>query len=192
MTRAILAGLALVFRTSIAVAQLGELQLGVIGGYGEPESHGAGGGFTLAVVPGRVSYLGLRYFYSTGGTTSIPGNVPTQDVRTRSQLIAADLGLQVPVGSFELVIGSSFGATAFRQEQNPQVVTAWEFTVAPTATLFIRAGRLLLAPEFQWIFAGSPGFNDSSNPEFKVKVAHSGAQLNLRIVLPFEIDRIRQ
>jgi hypothetical protein len=201
--RAIFATLALLLRTSIAGAQLGELQFGVLAGYAEKESHHAGVGLTFAVVPGRVTYLGLRYVHYAGGTVRREDVKTGTDynVETRARLIAADLGFQFPVGRFELVLGSSLGVTAFRQEVrqvmgttlgSPHVGDAWEFTAAPGATLFIRAGRFLIAPEFQWMFAGSPDIEYIELGMFTPYVASSGPHLSLRFVVPFEIDRIRQ
>ena len=57
--------------TGMAHAQLGELHFGVIAGYGGPESYRSGAGITVAAVPGRLAYLGLRYMYHWGSTTEV-------------------------------------------------------------------------------------------------------------------------
>jgi hypothetical protein len=169
-----------------AAAQLGELHFGVIGGYGVAESYRGGAGLTFAVVPGRVSFLGLRYVYHWGSTS--PSTNANLEFRTSSQTIAADLGVQIPIGSIELVIGTSLGSVRFQQDSlkagaPPVPVDAWEFLVAPSLTAYFRVGRFLLAPEFQWGLAGDPDLDHH--------VSHLGPVFYLRLVLPFEIDRIR-
>lgn len=170
-----------------AAAQLGELHFGAIGGYGVAESYRGGAGITFAVVPGRVSFLGLRYVYHWGST--VPK--PDFEARISSQTVAADIGLQFPIGKVEMVIGTSIGSVRFQQDSIPLVTPAtpptmtyaWEFLVAPTLTAYFHAGRFLLAPEFQWGLAG--------DPDLGVHVSHRGPVFYLRLILPVEIDRIR-
>ena len=171
-------------------AQLGEFHVGAIAGFGTADSYRAGGGVTIAVVPGRISFLGLRYVWQGGSDQTIAGNAQDFEVRTNSTTIAADLGLQFPVGGAELVIGASLGTVRFHQEfvsassATTEEVVAWEFMAAPSITAYFRVGRFLIGPEFQWGLAG--------NPDFPVNLSHQGPLFNLRFVLPFEIDRIRQ
>lgn len=172
-----------------AAAQLGELHFGVIGGYGVAESYRGGAGLTFAVVPGRVSFLGLRYVYHWGSTT--PPDATGFAAHTTSATIAADLGVQIPIGSIEFVIGTSIGSVRFQQDSllpgtravPPETTEAWEFLVAPSLTAYFRVGRFLIAPEFQWGLAG--------DPDLGIHVTHRGPAFYLRLVLPFEIDRIR-
>jgi len=173
-----------------AHAQLGEIHVGIITGYGTADSYHGGAGVSIAMVPGRLAYAGLRYVYHWGNTTTVPGGSGGQ-VATDSRIIAADLGVQFPVGSAELVLGGSIGATGFHQKPvhvppggETGTRAAWEFTAAPSVTMYFRLGRILLAPEIQWDLAG--------DPDFPVHVAHRGPLFYLRLVLPFEVDRIRQ
>lgn len=176
---------------SAALAQLGELHFGVIGGYGIADSYRGGAGLSIAVVPGRIGYAGARYVYHWGSTITIPGDAADFEILTWSQTLAADLGLQFPFGRVELVIGASLGVVRFQQrllqllepEMPSKTMEAWEFLVAPSLTAYFRAGRFLIAPEFQWGLAG--------DPDFPVDVSHRGPAFYLRLVLPFEIDRIR-
>jgi hypothetical protein len=46
-------------------------------------------------------------------------------------------------------------------------------------------GRILVAPEISWSLAGNPG-------TFIMLESHRGPLFYLKIVVPFEIDRIRQ
>lgn len=170
-----------------AAAQLGELHFGVIGGYGVADSYRGGAGVTIAVAPGRVSFLGLRYVYHWG-STSRSDTVPNLEFRTSSQTIAADLGFQFPIGRIEVVLGTSIGSVRFQQDSlrpgsPPVPVDAWEFLVAPSLTAYFRVGRFLIAPELQWSLAGDPDLGEH--------VSHRGPAFYLRLVLPFEIDRIK-
>jgi hypothetical protein len=175
-----------------AHAQLGEIQAGIITGYGTADSYRGGAGVSIAMVPGRIAYAGLRYVYHWGSDSVIPGG-SSSDLRisTDSRIIAADLGFQFPIGSAELVLGGSIGATGFHQTQvrmdpggTTATTAAWEFTAAPSITMYFRLGRILIAPEIQWDLAG--------DPDFPVHVPHRGPLFYLRLVLPFEVDRIRQ
>lgn len=192
MKAAMLVCVAAAAAPSAARAQLGELQFGIIGGYGSAESYRGGAGLSIAVVPGRIAYLGARYVYHWGSTTTIPGNAADFEIRSWSETVSADLGLQFPIGRVELVIGASLGSVRFQQnrlqllvpETPSETTEAWEFLVAPSVAVYFRAGRLLIAPEFQWGLAG--------DPDFPVHVSHRGPAFYLRVVVPFEIDRIRQ
>lgn len=177
-----------------ARAQLGELHFGLIAGYGAPESYRSGAGVTVAAVPGRLFYMGLRYVHHWGSTTETSdGSTPVQ-YETTSSVITADLGVDIPVGPAELVAGASIGTTRFHQlgqrlgvagvAGEPFTETAWEFTVSPTVTVYFRAGRILVAPELSWSLAG--------DPDFVMHASHRGPIFYLKLVVPFEVDRIRQ
>jgi len=180
-----------------AHAQLGEFHLGVIAGYGTPDAYRAGAGVSIAIVPGRLAFLGLRYVYHWGTTVPLPTD-PGYNVRNTSATLAADLGVQLPVGPAELVIGGSLGTVKFQQESiylaapgnPPTEMVAWEFLAAPSVAVYFRVGPILIAPEFQWGLAGDPGF-DKRDPQGQ-HVSIRGPLFYMRFVLPFEIDRIRQ
>ena len=165
-----------------AQAQMGELHFGVIGGYGVAASYRGGAGVTIAVVPGRIVFLGLRYVHHWGSSFDT-ANVT---IHPRSETVAADLGFQFPFGNVEVVIGASLGSTHFEQDvpDSTGKTEGWEFLVAPSLTAYFRLGRFLIAPEFQWGLAGDP---DLLGP-----TPHLGPVIYLRLVLPIEIGRIRQ
>lgn len=164
-----------------AWAQLGELQVGVVGGYGLREPYRVGGGVLMGVAPGRLAYVGLRLTFHEGSTT--PG-----DVRTRTRVFAADLGIQVPVGPVEIVPGVSLGVVRFAQRaQSPTGTvsrTSKEFVAAPGVAVQLTASRLALIPEIQYYLTGSP--------ELAWPVRHRGFVASVRLVFLAEIRRIRR
>jgi len=60
MKRALLIALVCGAPTALS-AQLGELQVGVIGSYGMRDPYRGGGGLVLGVAPGRLVYGGLPW-----------------------------------------------------------------------------------------------------------------------------------
>jgi len=167
-----------------AQAQLGELQVGVIAGYGTGEAYGPGAGLVLGVAPGRLAYVGLRWTYHAG-TTGLRGPVPSE-VRTRGQVFAMDLGVQIPVGGLEVVPSVSVGLNQFTQRavQPSASGHSREFLVAPGVAVEMYAGRIALIPEIQYYLAGSPNL--------PWRVDHRGLVVSARLVFLAEIRRIRR
>jgi hypothetical protein len=174
--------LGLVILAQPAVAQLGELQAGVAGAYGAPHAFGAGAGLTFGVAPGRLAYTGLRWTYYFGVAEH---HGPTT-VRTRVQVVAVDLGLQVPLGVLELHPGVSIGWSQFTQHavQPEASGSSQEFFGAPGVALEMRAARVALIPQLQYVFAGSP------NVPWPVE--HRGILFSVRCVWLSELRRIRR
>ena len=182
--------LSLLLPTSVA-AQLGELRIGAVGSYVAADAYRAGAGATLGYAPGRLAYMGVRWIYHFGSTDQLGDAGGSYDVTNRAQLFGADLGLEFPVGAMELVVGGTLGAVRFSQHTEPIGDTppgagsdnAVEFVAAPLVMLHVRAGPVLLAPQFTWYFAGAP--------DMRWAVDHSGPALSLSILIPIETDRIR-
>jgi len=173
-------------------AQLGEVHLGALLSYGVEEAYGAGAGIVVGVAAGRITYVGLRWTYYAGRETRVTAPTAPIDVRTRVQLFAVDLGVQVPVGAFEIVPGVSVGAARFAQRARPAgaagtdapSVIGTEFFVAPGLSLQARLAGLVVIPEVQYGMAG--------DPEMPWTVAHRGLTASLRVVVPFEVGRVRR
>jgi hypothetical protein len=175
---------------SAASAQLGEAHLGVLVNYGLPNSFGPGAGVVVGVAAGRLTYLGLRWTYQTGETVAALTPTPPVDVTSRVQVFAGDLGILFPVGKFEIVPGASLGWARFAQRVSPSaggqpVVRehGTKFFGAPSISLQARVAGLLVIPELQYYLAG--------DPELPQPVSHRGLVSSLRIVVPFEVGRIR-
>jgi hypothetical protein len=91
-----------------------------------------------------------------------------------------------------LVAGVTIGAVRFSQQGEPvspttgppQSSSRVEFLLAPNLSVQLRVSRFLVIPEFVYSFAGSP---DQRWP-----VDHNGAIVSLRVVMPFEVQRIRR
>jgi hypothetical protein len=166
-------------------AQLGEVHLGVLGSVGTGASWGPGVGALVGVAPGRLTYMGLRVQAHRG---------PTDDagVRTRMTVFAADLGFMIPIGPVELMPGISLGALRFSQQVDDPLTEggfgppaiATEFYPAPTLAVLIRVKGIHLIPEIQADLAGDPS-------NLPAPVSHRGVMFGLRVVIPFEVDRIR-
>ncbi len=175
-------------------AQLGVLQFGGVGSYGTGEAFGAGGGLVLGVAAGRLAYIGLRWTYHAGSTNLLGPASPPTEVTTRGQVFAVDFGVQIPVGRVEVVPGLSVGFVRFAQRGRApaagggSTVTAeheTEFLAAPGVSVSVPAGPVALIPELRYNFAGSP-----SNLPWRVP--HRGLLASLRLVITFEVGRIRQ
>ena len=179
---------------SPAPAQIGVLQFGGGGGYGTGEPFGAGGSLVAGVAAGRIAYTGLRWTYHTGSTKLHGPASPPTEVRTRSQVFVMDLGVQIPVGKLEVVPGLGVGFVRFAQRVSApaagggSTVTAKheiEFLAAPGVSVSVPAGPMALIPELRYTFAGSP-----SNLPWRVP--HRGLVASLRLMITFEVGRIRQ
>ncbi len=185
---------ALAIVASPAPAQIGEIQAGGIGSYGTGEPFGAGAGLVWGVAAGRIAYIGVRWT-NFGGTTNQRGPASSpSEVTTRSQQFALDLGVQIPVGRLEVVPGMSVGFVRFAQRVRAPapgggstVVSEHEteFLAAPGVAVVVPAGPVAFIPELRYSLAGSP----SSLPW---RVPHRGLLLSLRLVITFEVGRIRQ
>jgi len=177
---------------SPARAQLGEVHLGALLSYGVEDAYAPGAGIVFGVAAGRITYVGLRWTYYTGRETRIDAPTAQIDVRTRVQLFAVDLGVQVPLGAFEIVPGVSVGAARFAQRAQPAgtgapdapSVIGTEFFAAPGLSLQGRVAGLVVIPEVQYGFAG--------DPEMPWTVVHRGLTVSLRVVAPFEVGRVRR
>jgi len=167
-------GVALLHATPVA-GQVGELHLGVVASYGTPRTYGPGVGLVVGVAPGRLVYVGARWSYQAGATTL--------QVRNRVQAFAADLGVQIPVGSLEVVPSLSLGALLFAQREAGITTRSTEFLAAPGLSVEIPVARVALIPELQFYLAGSPNL-----PQ---RVTHRGLLASVRLVVPIEVSRFK-
>lgn len=173
-------------------AQLGEAQFGGIASYGTGSAWHGGAGLIAGVGAGRLIYVGARSVYHFGSSAVQTDTGGTFQVRDRAQTFAADVGLQYPVGAAELVAGVTIGAVRFAQNAEPvssgtgapQSSSRVEFLMAPNVSVQLRVSRFLLIPEFVYSFAGSP--------DMRWPVDSKGPILSLRVVMPFEVQRIRR
>jgi hypothetical protein len=172
-------------------AQLGEVRIGAIGSYAVSDAYRSGVGLTLGYAPGRLAYMGVRWVYYVGSTEALVDNAGSYDITNRTQLFGADLGLEFPLGSMELVVGGTLGAVRYSQHTEPtgastsgsESASATEFVAAPMAILHIRIGPIMVAPQVAYYFAGSP--------DLRWSVGGSGPALSCAVILPIETDRIR-
>jgi hypothetical protein len=157
-------------------AQLGELQVGVVGSYGTGDAYGPGAGLVLGVATGRLAYVGLRWTYHRGATQ--------QGVTNRIQAFAVDLGVEIPVGAVEVFPGVGLGALRFAQQASGVSTNKVEFIAAPGVAVEAHLGNLALIPELQYTLAG--------NPQLPRPVSHHGLVVSLRLVVTRELSRIRR
>lgn len=173
-------------------AQLGEVHVGLLGSVGTGPAWGPGLGALVGVAPGRLTYLGLRAQAHRGPTEELQGIEGMVGVRTRMTVFAADLGFMIPVGPVEVMPGISLGVLRFSQQVDDPMVEggfgppaiATEFYPAPTLAVLIRVKGIHLIPEIQADLAGDPS-------NLPAPVSHRGVMVGLRVVIPFEVDRIR-
>lgn len=169
-------------------AQLGELQIGVVGSYGAWDPHRGGTGLVVGIAPGRVMYVGLRWTYDFGSTTvaATPGG-PTE-VRDRTQVFATDLGVQIPKGAFEIVPSVSFGVVQFAQRSRSASGTVFrsskEFLAAPGLAVQMSVAGVAVIPELQYYITGRPALQQP--------VQRGGLVGSVRLVFLREIRRIRR
>jgi hypothetical protein len=174
-----------------AHAQLGEAHFGVIGSFGTGDAYQWGGGLTASYQPGRLAYVGLRWIYYAGSSAQRGDSTGTYDVTTRAQLFGADLGLEYPLGTVELVGGLTLGAMRFWQGTTPVTApgassvsaVATEFVAAAAIRAEFRTGPLMLIPEVGYYFAGAP--------DLRWPVGNQGWVTSLLVVIPIETRRIR-
>ena len=167
-----------------ARAQLGELQVGAIAGYGTGQAYGPGAGLVLGLAAGRLAYVGLRWTYHMG-TTQVRGP-GLSEVRTRGQVFAADLGVQIPAGALEIVPFVSVGMNQFTQSASQPNASgnSREFLGAPGLAVEMRVARIAVIPEIQYYFAGAP--------DLPWRVRHRGLTAAVRLVFLSEVRRIRR
>jgi len=187
VSRALLVALLCHIPAALA-AQLGELQIGVVGSYSPWDPHRGGTGLVVGVAPGRVMYVGLRWTYDFGntGVVATPGG-PAQ-VRTRTQVFAADLGVLIPKGSVEIVPSVSFGIVQFAQRSSSAGSSVFrgskEFLAAPGLALQVSVAGVALIPELQYYITG--------RPPLLQPVQRGGVVASVRLVFLREIRRIRR
>lgn len=158
------------------LAQIGELQVGVVGSYGWSAAYGPGGGLVLGVATGRLAYVGMRWTYHAGATTA--------GVTTRVQTFAVDLGVVIPVRQLDVVVGLSLGAARFAQRAGSARAHKVEFLGAPGIAGELHVGPVALIPELQYSLAG--------DPQLPQPVRHRGLVASVRLVIPIEVSRIRR
>ncbi|HEX9166911.1 MAG TPA: hypothetical protein VF862_13440 [Gemmatimonadales bacterium] len=172
-------------------AQLGEVHVGLLGSVGTGAAWGPGFGAIVGVAPGRLTYMGLRLQAHRGPTEELQGIEGLVGVRTRMTVFAADIGIMLPVGPVEVMPGIALGVLRFSQQVDDPMVDggfgtpfiATELYPAPTLAVLIRVKGIHLIPEIQADLAGSP--------DLPAPVTHRGLMFGLRVVVPFEVDRIR-
>lgn len=174
---------------SPAAAQVGEVQLGVIGSYGTGMAAQPGAGLVFGVAAGRVTYVGLRWtYFGTATSTQGPVAAPTE-VRNSHQVFALDLGVLIPEGQLEVVPEFTIGVARFAQHSRPvaggvgSADHGTELLAAPGVAVEVHALRLVLITEVQYCFAGKP--------DLPWPAEHHGLMGSLRLVIPFEARRIR-
>ena len=169
-------------------AQLGELQIGVVGSYGVGDPYRGGTGLVVGVAPGRLAYVGLRWTYNFGNTTVVTTPGGPAELRNRTQVFATDLGVQIPMGGFEVVPSISLGVVQFTQRSRSASSAVFrdskEFLAAPGLAVQMHAARIALIPELQYYFTGRPGLTQS--------VRNRGLVASVRLVFLSEIRRIRR
>jgi hypothetical protein len=190
LRRAVLLSAVLVCAPHVARAQVGEVHIGPLASYGLPDSFGPGGGLVVGVAAGRLVYIGLRWAYQSGSTQVMDTAATPVAVTSRVQLFAFDFGLLFPVGAFEIVPGISLGAARYAQKADlatagQRVVSEHDmaFLAAPSLSVYVRLGSLLVIPELQYLLGEVP---DLPRP-----VEHRGPVASIRFVVPFEVSRIR-
>ena len=176
---------------SPAAAQLWEVHLGPVASYGAAVAFGPGAGALVGLAPGRFAYAGLRYMYYAGSTTPVGTAPSATEVRNRVQLFGVDLSLMIPAGRVDIMPGVGFGAAQFTQDTRAvgaagswQSSRTTEFFAAPGAAVEVSLGRIALVPELQ--------YGLSTQPRLAYPVQPQGLLASVRIVMTFEIDRIRQ
>lgn len=169
-------------------AQLGELQVGVVGSYGVRDPYRGGAGLVLGVAPGRLAYVGLRWTYDFGSTTVVTPQGGATEVRNRTQVFAADLGVQVPKGPLEIVPSMSVGVVLFTQRSRSTggetFADSKEFLAAPGLAVQMSVARVAIIPEIQYYLTGHPGLT--------WPVRNRGFVASVRLVFLSEIRRIRR
>jgi hypothetical protein len=171
-------------------AQLGEVQVGGLLSYGLEDAYGPGAGLVVGVAAGRITYIGARWTYYAGSETRVTPPTGPVDVTSRLQLFAVDLGVQVPVGPFEIIPGTSIGAARFAQRAQPvggpetPNVIATEFFWGAGLSVLAHVASLVVIPELQYGFAG--------DPQLPWVVKHQGLTASLRVAATFEVGRVRR
>ena len=172
-------------------AQLGEVHVGMLTGYGTAGAYGPGAGLIVGVAAGRLAYVGGRWTYFLGDTGTQSDTGGTFAVEDRAQVFAVDVGVQYPAGPTELVAGMTIGAIRLAQHATPvptgtgaaSTEVAVEFLAAPNVSVQLRALGLLVIPEVMYTFTGAP--------DFRWPVDRRGPVFSVRVVVPFEVQRIR-
>ena len=171
-------------------AQLGEVQVGGLLSYGLEDAYGPGAGAVFGVAAGRITYIGARWTYYTGSEARVTTPTEQLDVTSRVQLFAVDLGVQVPVGAFEIIPGMSVGAARFAQRAQPvggsaaPNVIATEFFWGAGLSVLGRVAGLVVIPEVQYGFAG--------DPQMIGPLVHQGLTVSMRVAATFEVRRVRR
>ncbi len=167
-----------------ALAQFGEVQVGLVASYGTAEIFGPGAGAVLGVTPGGLAYIGLRWTYHAGFTEAVAETTVTN----RVQAFAVDLAIRLPAGKLDIVPGVSLGALRFSQQagedagaQRSNIAT--EFAASPGLAVEIHAAPLVFIPQLQYCLAG--------NPDLPFPTQHNGFVASIRIAAALEIRRIR-
>ena len=172
--------------------QLGELQVGAVASYGANDPYRAGAGLVFGVAPGRLVYVGLRWIYYAGETTTVVAPPPagSVNVRNRAQVFATDLDVQIPIrsGRLELRPTIGLGMVQFAQRSGPATGESFEYSkeffAAPGLALQISAGRIALIPQVQYYFTG--------HTELSWPIQNRGLAVSVRLVFLSEIRRIRR
>lgn len=169
-----------------AYPQLGEVQVGPVVSIGGEASYRLGAGLALGVAAGRLVYVGLRWSYQAGSTQQLTAPETTVEVRSRVQLFTADLAVQIPAGALEIMPGATLGVAWFAQHVGGAAARSFrtaKFTAGPSLSVQAHMAGLVFVPEIKYLWAG--------DPELPWPIAHQGPVASLRLVIPFEVDRIR-
>lgn len=164
-----------------ALAQHGEVQLGVVASYGAPSSLRQGVGVVAGVAMGRLLYVGVRGVHHVGTTRAVAAGA-SGNLSNGAQVLLADIGLMIPVGPLEVVPGIALGAMRFRQ-RDTETTHATKFVAAAGLSIQARVAGLVVVPEVQYYAA--------RHPHLAYPTPHRGVVAAVRVVFPFEVRRIR-
>ncbi len=167
-----------------AQAQLGEVQVGVIGSQGLGQGGRRAPGLVVGLAGARLVYIGVRG--TRDGETRTDAATSTV-VTDHATLLALDLAAIIPAGPLEVMPGVSLGALRHDQHTAQGATTndvrSTNFLVAPSLSAELHAGSVGLIPEVQYQFSG--------RPDLAYPVRRVGWLVSLRVVFVWEVGRVR-
>ena len=152
-----LAASGLTLAAADAAAQTAELQLGALGGYGIQEPYRGGVGGSLGLLTFRLIYIGGSFTHYFGAT--VDEGQPGSGADVRTNILTADIGINAPIGPFEVLFSSSIGSARFsiKPEGADERSPDRELVFAPGVTLLLPVSRrIYLAGDVSYYFVGTP------------------------------------
>lgn len=155
---------------AVLPAQARVLPLGVLASYGTEGARAAGYGAAAGLRSGPL-YLGLRYTSYTG-STAVSGpfystcTIMNHD-RTRSQVLAADVGYAIRAGVVEVIPGLIVGAQRYAQRRRSEqqgfrcatsevTVTDARLALEPGIAIEVPVGAFRVIPDLRVSMIGGP------------------------------------